>query len=171
MNKRKLTGLLSVLCVLLCALVLLCACGGDKTPTDTDAETTGAETPITTDPDTNEETDPEVTQSQETETPVDSKVTYTITVVDQDGNPVADVEVQMCNVDGICLLPTVTNDSGIATFEQNEAVYYVTIPSCPEGYTADKEEKHNFAEGSKEMTVTIQKDAEETSEETTEPEV
>lgn len=152
MNKRKLTGLLSVLCVLLCALVLFCACGteGSTTETGSSEVTTTAPDPAT-DPETNEETDPE------TDTVADSKVTYTITVVDQDGNAVAGVEVQMCDVNGICLLPVVTNENGIATFEQDEAVYYVTIPSCPEGYTADSTVKHNFDEGSTEMTVTITK--------------
>ena len=150
MNKKTLTGLLSVLCVLLCALVLLCACGGDNNPTETDSAevTTEAPAPVT-DPETNEETDPE--------TVVDGKVTYTIIVVDADGNPVEGVDVQMCDVDGVCLLPVKTDANGVATFEKDEATYYVTIAACPEGFVADSETKHSFAEGATEMTVTLEK--------------
>ncbi len=174
MNKKTLAGLLSVLCVLLCTVVIFCACGGDKNPADTNAETTGTETPVVTDPDTNAETDPEATQPQETdpETVVDGKVTYTIIVVDADGNPVEGVDVQMCDVDGVCLMPVKTDANGVATFEKDEATYYVTIAACPEGFVADSETKHNFAEGTTEMTVTIAKEgAEQPTEEPTEEQV
>lgn len=154
MNKKTLTGLLSVLCVLLCALVLLCACGGDNNPTDTGSTevTTEASAPVT-DPSTNEETNPET----DPETVVDGKVTYTIIVVDADGNPVEGVDVQMCDVDGVCLLPVKTDANGVATFEKDEATYYVTIAACPEGFVADSETKHSFAEGTTEMTITLEK--------------
>ena len=167
MNKRTLTGLLSVLCVLLCALVLFCACNGDgKKPADTNApEVTTEATDATTDPETNAtETQPET----DPETEVDGKVTYTIIVVDGEGNPVEGVDVQMCDVDGVCLLPVRTNASGVATFEKDQAVYYVTIAAVPEGYVADSTTKHNFAEGAVEMTVTIEKAAEVPTEEPTE---
>ncbi len=168
MNKKTLTGLLSVLCVLLCALVLFCACGGDNNPTETGSAevTTEAPAPVT-DPETNEETDPET----DPETVVDGKVTYTIIVVDADGNPVEGVDVQMCDVNGTCLLPVKTDANGVATFEKDEATYYVTIAACPEGFVADSETKHNFAEGTTEMTITLEKAAAEqpTEEPTEEP--
>ena len=49
MNKNKLTALLSVMCVLLCALVLFCACSGDNTTTETNgADETNAATDAAT---------------------------------------------------------------------------------------------------------------------------
>ncbi len=156
MNKKTLTGLLSVLCVLLCSLVIFCACTGENTPAETNATEAPTEAPATeTVPETNEETNSET----DPETVVDGKVTYTIIVVDADGNPVEGVEVQMCDVDGTCLLPVKTDANGVATFEKDEATYYVTIAACPEGFVADSETKHNFAEGTTEMTVTIEKAA------------
>lgn len=165
MNKKTLTGLLSVLCVLLCSLVIFCACTGDNTPADTTATEAPTEAPATeTVPETNEETDPEAT-----ETATDGKVTYTIIVVDADGNPVANVDVQMCAADGTCFLPVKTNDAGVATFEKETGTYYVTIPAAPEGFAADTETKHNFAEGTTELTITLEKAAEATEAPTEEP--
>lgn len=170
MNKKTLAGLLSVLCVLLCALVLLCACDDNKNPTTETGSsevTTEAPAPVT---------DPETTAPEtEPETVLDTKLTYTVIVVDTDGNPVEGVDVQMCAADGTCFLPVKTGADGVATFEKEEGDYYVTIPYCPEGYVVDSTQKHTFDGTSTEMTVTVEKAAaevptEEPTEEVTEPE-
>lgn len=54
-------------------------------------------------------------------------VTYTITVVDQDGAPVADTPVQLC-VGDICLTPRVTGANGVVVFDIKPAEYSVKIP-------------------------------------------
>ena len=66
MNKKKLTGLLSVLCVFLGVLVLLCACDTGKTPAETnppEATTTTPDAP--TDPVTDAATEAEATETVE----------------------------------------------------------------------------------------------------------
>jgi len=105
-----------LLCLVL-ALVLavsLCACGGNAGNT-TEASTTQTTTAATT----------AATQ------PDDGKVTYTITVTDEAGNPMAGVMTQICL--DTCL-PGVTNANGVATFKVVEADYKASIPAPPEGY-------------------------------------
>lgn len=168
MNKKTLTGLLSVLCVLLCALLLFCACGGNDDPAETGASEVTTEAPAAvTDPETNApETAPETVGS--------TLFTYTITVVDTDDNPIEGVDVQMCAADGTCFLPVKTDANGVANFEKEDGDYYVTIAACPEGYVADSTQKYTFEGTSTEMTVTLEKageateETEESSEEITE---
>jgi len=76
---KKLTYLLLSVMIILSA-VSLCACSS-KNKTD---EPTSAEE--TTTPKKNDETQPTT----------DGKVTYTVTVVDNEGNPVSDAQVQCC---------------------------------------------------------------------------
>ncbi len=175
MNKNRLTVLLSVMCVLLCALVLFCACTGGDNTTDTQGNDETA--PVTGEATGENATDGETALDESTpETTPDTAAgptlfTHTITVVDPDGNPVADVEVQMCAADGTCFLPVKTDANGQAHFEKEDGEYYVTIPSCPEGFVIDKEKKHTFEGDSDEMTITLEKvTAEEPTEAPTEPE-
>lgn len=59
---------------------------------------------------------------------------YTIRVVDQNGNPVANVYVQMCESEDKCLTPIKTNANGEAVYTQPESQYKAAITSLPEGY-------------------------------------
>ena len=59
---------------------------------------------------------------------------YTIRVVDQNGNPVANVYVQMCESEDKCLTPIKTNANGEAVYTQPESEYKAAITSLPEGY-------------------------------------
>lgn len=54
-------------------------------------------------------------------------VTYTITVVDQNGAPVAETPVQLC-VGDICLTPRVTDANGVVVFNIEPATYSVKLP-------------------------------------------
>lgn len=54
-------------------------------------------------------------------------VTYTVTVVDQDGAPVAETPVQLC-VGDVCLTPRVTDANGVVVFDIEPAAYSVKLP-------------------------------------------
>ncbi|MBQ8358537.1 MAG: hypothetical protein IJX37_01295 [Oscillospiraceae bacterium] len=117
----------------LCLLFGLCACG------DTVAD--------------NKETTGETAESTQetTEATDDGKVTYTVTVVDEGGNPVANAGVQLCK--DTCL-PGMTNADGVAEFNVLEDDYKVSFMAMPEGYAADAEEFY-FEDGSYELTITL----------------
>ncbi len=142
---KKLTLILSVLMLL--SVLALTACD-PKTPDETKESDTVAETPA--------ESVTEAATESETEAATESqKVTYTVTVKDQDGNPVAGVRVQLCE-DDLCKLPKSTNENGVAAFEEAEGVYRAKLASLPEGYTGDLETYHPF-DGKTELTITVTK--------------
>lgn len=136
-NMKKLFALILALCMVLC----LGACGGEN-----GGETTeGKET--TTAPETSEAT-------EETTAPVeDGKTLYTVTVVDQDGNPVAGAMVQLC-LDACC--PGITDENGVAEYSLEAGDYKVSFLSLPAGYTYSTEEQDfHFEDGSTEITLTL----------------
>lgn len=108
----------------------------------------------------NETTGPETTAApvQTTEAPVettvdDGKVLYTVTVVDEAGNPIPGAMVQLCQ--DTCF-PGATNEEGVAQFSVLEADYKVSFLSLPAGYTySTEEEAFYFADGSTELTITL----------------
>ena len=81
---------------------------------------------------------------------------YTIKVVDQDGNPVAGVKVQMCDDAGLCLIPTATNEEGIATYKYQEGNFHVLLNTLVDGYTVDDMSVYYYFTG-REVTITITK--------------
>lgn len=130
--------------LMLCLVLSLCACGSaeDTTPATTEAPVVVTEAP----------TEAPV----ETEAPVaEGMVTYTVTVVDAEGNPFSGVMVQVC-LDAC--IPAVTNESGVAQWTLEEADYKVSFLSVPEGYTAEAENFY-FEAGSTEMTLTLTAEA------------
>lgn len=125
--------------LLLLALVLSpCACGGQ----------TGTET--TTAPETT--TEPETT----VEDVDDGMVDYKVTVVDEGGNPVGNIMLQLC--DETCM-PGMADANGVATFHCAENPnYHVTVMDgmMPEGYEyATEETEFYFADGKLEMTIVL----------------
>lgn len=80
-------------------------------------------------------------------------VTYKVTVVDQNGNPVSGVVVQICDEEN-CKLPMTTDENGFASAEYAESNYHVTLNTLPEGYESEQLE-FNF-DGATEITITIQ---------------
>ena len=61
---------------------------------------------------------------------------YVIKVVDQDGNPIADVTVSMCDSEGVCKLPTITDNNGKAFYPYEDGDFHAQLPDgAPEGYT------------------------------------
>lgn len=125
--------------------VLLCGCG-DSNP----AETSGKDPTNSTASEpsgTTQTTAPTVTDPVD-----DGKKEYVVTVLDQEGNPVAGVSVQFCDENNTCQLPVKTNDQGIVSKRLPEMTYHVTL-TLPEGYTCDTLEY--TLEGITELTVTV----------------
>lgn len=126
--KMLLAGLLAVM-----MLVGLCACTGGGTSNDGGTTTTNGTTTTTTKAD-------------------DGKVTYTVTVKDQDGNPVSGAMVQICKE---TCMPTLTDANGVATWSMAEDEYKVSFAMTPEGYTV--EENYYFEDDATSMEITITK--------------
>ena len=138
--KKILMVSLLVLSLLLC----LCACGeGEPVATTEPVSTTApteAPTEAPTDP-TEEVTEPA------------NQPTYTITVVDEAGNPVAGAIVQMCLE---ACVPGVTNENGVAEFFLAEDNYKVSFVKIPDGFElAGEETDFYFADGANTMTITL----------------
>ena len=66
---------------------------------------------------------------------------YVIRVVDEDGNSLAGVKVQMCDKAGICKMPVTTGADGQATYRYEEGAFRAQLTNglaaLPEGYTVD----------------------------------
>lgn len=133
----KLIKSILALALVLTIAMSLAACGGDagKAPNPTAAPTEAA-----------------APTAAPTEAPADNgKTVYTVTVVDEAGNPVAGAFVQLC-LDSCT--PRATDENGVATYEMDEAAdYKVSFVMVPEGYVA--EEAYYFADGSLELTITL----------------
>ncbi len=125
---KKLIRLIAVFALL---TQVLCGCaeapaGGDTTGNAADpTQTTG-----------NLQTDPTGTTAMPTDPVDDGKQTYTVTVVDQNGNGVAKVAVQFCDESGTCQMPVKTNDQGVVTKSLAPQNYHVKL-TLPEGYSCD----------------------------------
>ncbi len=139
---KKLFALMMALAMLL----TLCACGKeapeDVINNDAPAATDAPQVDAPADAPAEEET-------------VDERITYTVKVVDEEGNPFASTMVQMCQ--GENCTPAVTDAEGVAVFKMTEeADYEVKLIQMPEGYAyaADAEAFH-FDAGSYEMTITL----------------
>lgn len=137
---KRLSILLAALLLLAC---LMSACTqAPEGPADTAADT-AANTAETT-ADTAAETTPS------------GKITYTVTVVDQNGAPVAGVSIQMCTADS-CLMPAPTAEDGTVRFTLAPAAYHATVAICPEGYTAEAAAEYHFEGDATALTITVTK--------------
>lgn len=134
MNTKRFIAMLLALCLSLC----LCACGGnsDNTEVTTTAPTT---LPV------------ETTEATEALTP-----SHTVKVVDEGGNPIAGVFVQICLPDGTCT-PMQTGEDGVACYyDMEDADYEVKVLKMPEGYGyTTEEEVFSFPDGSNEAVITL----------------
>lgn len=137
-----------LLALVLAMGMLLCmaACGGEEK--ETEPATTAAPAPETTEATGAETTVP-------TTIPESTNPTYTVTVVDEGGNPVAGAMVQLCDVTAACY-PNATNEQGVATYSLVEAEYKASFLKIPEGYALPEgASEFYFDEGSFEMTITL----------------
>ncbi len=76
---------------------------------------------------------------------------------DQDGNPIADISVMMCQ-DELCMRPVKTDENGVATFSLDENVYRAKLNGMPEGYTGN-EDYIDFPAGSNDLVIVLTKAA------------
>lgn len=130
----------------LCLAIGLCACGGNDTTDDVTKTTTNGGNNTTTTTTTTTAT------TTTTTTLAEGKVNYSITVVDEGGNPISGAFVQLCLE---ACVPCMTNAQGIATYpNMDEADYKVSFVSIPEGYSVEKNEFY-FEGDSTEMTIVL----------------
>lgn len=146
---------------LLLTLSLLAACGD---PTDTpapdenendqpgDTQQPGDDQPGTDEPGTDEPGKDEPAQPE--------KVTYTVTVKDQDGNPIAGVEAQIC-VGDVCKKPNVTGEDGVVKFTMDDpgdatVSLQINEGGSPAGYEYPAS-KIAVEDGQTEITVVLNK--------------
>ena len=62
----------------------------------------------------------------------------------------------MCDDAGLCLIPTATNEEGIATYKYQEGNFHVLINTLVDGYTVDDMSVYYYFTG-REVTITITK--------------
>ena len=129
-----------VLMLSICLLLCLCACGQDQNPTETTAPSKA--------------TDPTDNNTEATDATVDDgKVTYTVTVTDEQGNPLTSAMLQLCK--DVCI-PAVVDANGVATWTVAEDAYKVSFLNLPGGYTYTAEEtEFYFADGETAMTIVL----------------
>lgn len=138
MNMKKIALLLSALLVL---SLVLCACSGSDSGGDqssgTEATAVGQEqtVPVTSTPAAD-----------------DGKVTYTVIVMDEVGNPVSGVKLQFCDAES-CRIPVTTGADGKVTQNYVASEYHITLTSIPEGYSS--EETEFYFDGETELTVVL----------------
>ncbi len=132
-NLKKVLAVLLALAMLFC----FCACGGND-----DGKTTTTSTTTTTE---NNQT--------ENDTAVENKG-FTVTVVDENGNAVSGVMVQLCK--DACV-PAKTDDNGKATFSiEVTNGYKLSVMSCPEGYEYKGEAEIYLEDGATEYTLEVE---------------
>lgn len=138
MNLKRLLAAVGIACLLFC----LIGCGEVKDVNQSGTGTTAAPT------DTNASNAP--TDQTTGEAVFDG---YTVTVVDEGGNPISGAFVQLC-LDSC--FPGMTDASGVAKFDLEEAEYKVSFVNLPAGYDyVSEEHEFYFEDGSKEITITL----------------
>lgn len=144
------------LLLLACMVFTLCACD-DKAAagnTDTQAPTEPATEPKTTEPDvTVPATAPVATEPVATE-PIQAGPTYVIKVVDEGGNPVEGMFVQLC---GEMCIPKMTDANGEAIYADQELRddYKASVTVYKEGYEAASDQVDYYFEGGFEVTIVV----------------
>lgn len=127
-------------------LASLCACGNGNTG-DTGSENNKPSSEV----ESNVGSEKDTTDNSKD----DGKVTYTVKVVDESGNPIAGALVQMCS--DTCF-PSATDANGVATFKLEDAEYKVSFLTLPAGYThAGSEENYYFDGDATDLTITLKK--------------
>lgn len=137
---KKLIALM--LCLVLATALV--ACGGDK-KADAPKETDPVIVPST------QPTEPEITEPSNNPATI-----YTVTVVDEEGNPFSGIVVQLCNDTGCN--PCVTDENGTATYYMAEARddYHANVTVLPEGYEyVAADPNHYFESGSTDVTIVL----------------
>ena len=67
---------------------------------------------------------------------------FRIRVVDQEGNAIAGVQVQMCDEGGSCRIPRTTDADGYVSYPYEEGNFHAQLTELPDGYTVDDTGKY-----------------------------
>jgi len=81
---------------------------------------------------------------------------YSVLVTDEEGEPVANVKVQLCT-DSTCFVEA-TGEDGIAEFDVESGEYEVHILKVPEGFTKNRDAQFTSADGCQ-ITFVLKKEA------------
>ena len=127
---KHFTAAALVVCMSLC----FCACANTQSPENTDPVDVG----VWNDP----------------QDPVqEDKLTYTVTVEDENGKPLPGVTVLLCLETGISAM---TDEQGTVHWSVEENSYMVTFASLPDGYDyATDVHEFYFDDNSTQMTLTL----------------
>ena len=80
---------------------------------------------------------------------------FVIKVVDQDGNAIAGVRVQMCDAGGSCRIPVTTGADGTASYPFEDGDFHAQLTALPEGYSVeDVGAYYDFVDGVATITLT-----------------
>ena len=85
----------------------------------------------------------------------DGNAAYTVSIVDQNGDGVEGVALQVCN-ESSCMLYT-SDEKGVCSFELPEGEYEVHILKLPEGYEGDTSEVKTIGRASGELSFQLEK--------------
>ena len=137
---KKIISLILVIGMLLC----LCACAVEiKNKPTNDVSSQASQNDVTSNVNSNEE----------------EASKFTVTVVDQNGDPVADALVKICQAE-TCLMPMPTDENGVVmfNFELSDG-HKIALEGCPEGYETEfvGDNYTYIDDGEKEFTFEITK--------------
>ncbi len=73
---------------------------------------------------------------------------YVIKVVDENGEAISGVKVQMCDVAGSCRTPKTTDANGQVEYDHEDGTFRAQLTALPEGYTVDDPSQYyDFVDG------------------------
>lgn len=168
LDKRILIGT-GVGIVLVIALVVALVIGLGSKETGKEDDKTKVEQNDDKDKDDNKDED----KDKEDESEDEEKTAFTVKVVDEEGNTVAGVVVQLCKEECV---PATTDETGVATFDiEITEGYKLSVVSCPDGYEYTGDAEVALEAGATEYELKIQKKTTETTDgqsdvQTTKPE-
>lgn len=141
---KKLIALLLALAM----IIGLVACGNPNAETPEEPDNT----PVAPEQNDDPVVDPEPSEDE----PVNTNPVYTVKIVDEGGNPVVGVMVQICQGE-TCLPGPLSDENGTVTFQVAEADYKVSfLGGVPAGYEYTTEEtEFYFEDGSYEVTIVL----------------
>lgn len=87
---------------------------------------------------------------------VEVELYFIIKVVDEEGNPISGVIVQMCDDGGSCRKPVTTGDDGTAGYAYESGSFHAQLTQLPDGYTVDDVAKYYIFENGV-ATITLTK--------------
>lgn len=146
--KTRFFALITLCALLVAACAFFCACDSDKNGEGEKESSTASST------ETSSETTSETTDSSEetTEAAIDG---YKVTVVDENGTPLAGVYVQFCRGD-LCMAPYPTDENGVIIYDYADDDY--TVKAIDYDFVYESlEPEYTLNKGTKTLTIVMKK--------------